>query len=191
MKRKSKVIPKEGRPRTHALHKEGFRPQLAFTITSQLMDSVREAQAGSGRSQSAECEHRLARTFIEDDLMTQRYGPNGALMSVIADAAETARILGETLCTGSNSDQEAVNLYSAIIEAVRLTLKWHDPASDGRIYNPRYVGDGALTWETLPHHAAWAAYARASNNQGSNDPAERLAAFKQITAAYDRLRSRQ
>lgn len=191
MKRKSKVTPKEGRPRTHALHKDGFRPQLAFTITSQLMDRVREAQAGSGRSQSAECEHRLARTFLEDDLMKQRYGPNGALMSVIADAAETARTLGETLCTGSDSDQEAVNLYSAIIEAVRLTLKWNDPASDGKIYNPRHVGDGAVTWDTLPHHAAWAAYVRVLQHSGSNDPFERLLAFKQITAAYDRLRSRQ
>ena len=113
---------------------------------------------------SGECDHRILRTFIEDDLMGQRHGANALLISAIADAAETARHLGEALAAGEGSDQDDTRIYSAIIEAVRTTVTWLDPDSEGKIVNPQHIGRGALTWETLPAHASWAAYNRASSD---------------------------
>jgi hypothetical protein len=95
------VTPKTGRPRAHAL-KPGFRPQLAFTITSELMAKIRAAQAMSGRSQSAECEHRLERSFHSEAMLIEanelRFGEEIATMSeMTGEAAAFVRLWGNML----------------------------------------------------------------------------------------------
>ena len=79
-----KVTPATGRPRSHALE-PGFRPQLAFNITSELMGKIRGAQALSGRSQSAECEHRLEQSFHSGNMLADaaelRFGEEIATLS--------------------------------------------------------------------------------------------------------------
>ncbi len=173
------VTPTTGRPRSHAL-KPGFRPQLAFTITSEMMAQIRAAQAKSGRSQSAECEHIIRQHFLTPDPMVRLHGANAPLLTIIADAADTARLLGESLAAGEGCNQDDPRIYSAVLEAMRITIAWHDPGNDVKIVNPQHVNGGALTWETVPLHASWIAY-----NHASADP-KRLAALKAIDAKFQR-----
>jgi hypothetical protein len=93
--------PKRGRPRIHAL-KAGFRPQLAFGISSEVMAKVRAAQALSGRTQSAECEYRLEQTFDAEAMLTKanelRFGEDiAALSEMTAEAAAFVRLWGNAL----------------------------------------------------------------------------------------------
>jgi hypothetical protein len=162
-----KVTPKTGRPRSHAL-KPGFRPQLAFGITSELMGKIREAQAVSGRTQSAECEHRLERSFqreqLLDDVITLRYGKQlGTLIETIAYAAQAASFWGNALADREQDQAERrrqtdPRIYPAVLEAVRLVLRLFDPANDMPVIRPK---SAVPTWGTLAAIAAIDAYDRA------------------------------
>ena len=174
-----KVKPKRGRPRTHPL-KQGDRPQLAFAVSWELMMKIRDSQAKSGRTQSGEVEHILAQHFLTSDPMARHHGANAPLLETIADAADTASRLGESLAAGEGSDQDDTRIYSGVLEAIRLTITWNDPGIDVKIVNPQHINGGVLTWETLPIHAAWIAYTRAASDH------KRLAAFKAIDAKFDR-----
>jgi hypothetical protein len=176
-----------GRPRRHKYAK-GERVPLSLRVRPEIKALIDRASAAAGRSQSAEVEHRLEQSMHTERLLLDaiafRYGKRlavGTMIEAIADAAQTVRTLGEALAAGEGLDQDDADLriYSAIIEAVRLAVAWHDPASTGRILNPQHVDGGRLTWDTLPNHAAWAAY-----NRASADP-DRLLAFKAITEKFD------
>jgi hypothetical protein len=96
-----KPAPKRGRPRTHAL-KPGFRPQLAYAVSSEVMAKIRAAQALSGRTQSGECEYRLGHSFDAETMLTNvnelRFGEEIATMSeMMAEAAAFVRLWGNAL----------------------------------------------------------------------------------------------
>jgi hypothetical protein len=179
MRRKETATPTVGRPRSHAI-KPGFRPQLAFKIPSELLLKIREAQAKSARTQSAECEHILTQHFLTPDPMARHHGANGPLLTIIANAADAARRLGESLAAGEGSDLDDIRIYSAILNTMRTTIAWTDPASGEKVINPQHVNGGALTWATVHLHASWIAY-----NYASADP-KWLAAFKAIDAKFQK-----
>jgi hypothetical protein len=66
----SQTIKTRGRPRTRE-RGPGLRPQLAFAVTHDLMEKIAEARRQSGRSQSAECEYRLERSFDRQSLLKE------------------------------------------------------------------------------------------------------------------------
>ncbi|SEP47887.1 hypothetical protein SAMN02990966_06924 [Rhodospirillales bacterium URHD0017] len=183
-----KVTPTTGRPRSHALE-PGFRPQLAFNITSELMSKIREAQASSGRSQSAEVEHRLERSFqreqLLDGVIALRYGPQlGALIETIADAAQLASLWGNALADREQGQvagkrKEDPRIYAATLDAVRLVLRMFDPANEGPVVRPK---PGPPTWDTLADIAAVAAYDRASLDS------QRREAFKALGADASKVK---
>ncbi len=87
-----KTIRRPGRPRAQAIE-PGDRPQLSFRVTADLMDKLAAARRQSGRSQAAECEHRLARSFDRQSLFKEvlllRYGEQIAgLLSKAGDKLE-------------------------------------------------------------------------------------------------------
>src|SRR5262249_36488798 len=124
MRRKKTTPKKAGRPRSHAIG-PGFRPQLGFTITSELMGKIRAAQTVSGRSQSAECEHRLERSFHSEALLAEanelRFGPEIAMMAeLISEAAAYVRLHGNILVNAellkARSRSERVYLNPGLAE---------------------------------------------------------------------------
>lgn len=192
-----KVIPTTGRPRAHAL-KPGFRPQLAFNITSELMGKIRAAQAKTGRSQSAEVEHRLERSFQREDLLedviTLRYGKlAGALIETIADVMQTATLWGNALVNREQKQaadwrQDDPRIYVTTLKAVHRLLDMLDPANDGPPSRPPsgpLTWEKPVTWETLADIAAAEAYYRASLDPRRRD------AFKALGADLSKMKRRK
>jgi hypothetical protein len=175
MARQKTPAPTTGRPRTNPL-KPGYRPQISFTIDQGLMNKVRASAAISGRSQSAEFEHRVARTYVADDVMTLRYGKrHSVVLTMIADAMETAWLWGQALAEredGWRGSRKALAAHvlridAASREAARLVL---DIPALSKMDRPP---PGPPTWETLALVAAFAAYDRAwKENFGRDDSKE-------------------
>lgn len=171
-----KATAKTGRPRTHAL-KPGFRPQLAFNITAELMGKIRAAQAMSGRSQSAECEHRIERSFYAEAMFTaaheHRFGEEIALlMEMTGEAAAFVRLWGNALVdeelmkTGPRPGADKLSpglaeprIRAAVVEAACAVAKLFENPPDRTLPTmPAYK----TTWDNLVENAVIAARNRAA-----------------------------
>ena len=160
------------------------RVQLSFQVDAPQMERIRAATIPSGRSISGECIHRITQTLLEGDAMDRRYGRDALMMSVIADGAETARHLAESLAASEGSDHDDPRIERAVMEAMRTAIAWHDPFSEQKITNPQHIDGGVLSWATVALHAVWAVGLRVTS-----DP-RRLAAFKARDAKFRKKRSR-
>ena len=188
------VTPTTGRPRSHAL-KPGFRPQLAFTITSELMAKIRGAQMMSGRSQSAECEHRLERSFHSEAMLAEaaelRFGEEIATLSeMTGEAAAFIRLWGNALVNDElletprpGADKQLSpglaepRIRAAMVEAACSVAKLFEKPDRTLPTMPA----GKITWDNLVESAVIAARDRALHRlQNRRD------AFKAIDAQFQR-----
>jgi hypothetical protein len=169
-----KVTPKRGRPRTHAL-KPGFRPQLAFAVSSEVMAKIRAAQALSGRTQSAECEYRLEQSFhaqaVLMDANELRFGEEIATLSeMTAEAAAFIRLWGnalvndELLKTGPRPGADKLSpglaeprIRAAMVEAACAVAKLFESPDRTLPTMPA----AKITWDNLVECAVIAARDRA------------------------------
>jgi hypothetical protein len=169
-----KVTPKAGRPRSHPL-KPGFRPQLAHTITSELMAKIRGALAMSGRSQSAEVEHRLEQSFHSQavlmDANALRFGEEIATMvDMTGEAAAFVRLWGnmlvndELLETGPRPGADKLSpglaeprIRAAMVEAACAVAKLFEKPDRTLPTMPA----AKITWDNLVECAVIAARDRA------------------------------
>jgi hypothetical protein len=89
-----------------------------------------EEKKASGRSLSQELEHRLRRTFIEDDKAVEFYGTeqNAAVVRLIGATIQSAAARIST--KGKNEWLKEQWLFDDVMDAIAHTLLWFRPGGD-------------------------------------------------------------